>query len=802
MSQQLTAASTRPVVGVHKFGGSSLASAARFHAAASLIGQQQGLPWVVVSAPGDTTDALLAIIDCYQQQGDSDQLAAQLLAQLQQLISATLPVPSAALVLTTVQRWFGQIPVWLAEKQPNEVLAIGELLSATLLAALLTEQGRPAAALDARDFLIFAGSEPDWQRSSALLAQINSNTGAGPAPAGVIYVVTGYIGRNQQGDSVTLGRNGSDYSATLLAALLAADSVSIWTDVKAIYSADPRKCTSAVPYNKVNVRQACQLAALGNPVLHARTLAPLAGGNTRLLVRSAIHPGQGACEVVANAAVQDFLTSLAQVRLVSLPRCPQLSAAALADQLQSPVVVLPQQGTSADESGQRWLISAAAWPQALSLLQQQGSHPLADTCEYYVLVWLKAGAQQQVKPVLADLLHQFEVQHLYENDQLAVWLFKRELTVTELNQVHRHCVATKPCLQLLVAGTGNVGAEFLQMLPQQQQALASDIQLQLAAVFNSRRAWLGDALNPAQWQSELAAANPYSATELLSYIRQLAGPKVLVDITPSQQFARQYPEFIKAGCHIISANKQGVTLPLLEYNAIRTELNRHQLSWRSNTTVGAGIPVQQVMQALQQSGDSITRISGVFSGTLSWLLCKFDGSQPFSGLLAKATELGFTEPDPRDDLSGKDVQRKLLVLARELGLSLELEQISLQPLMPEQLVAGSWTDAWQQRAVLDNMLEQALANANAVGKVLRYSASLTLGSDGPRAEVSLVQVAPEEPLAALAPCDNIFVIESQWYCQNPLVLKGPGAGRQVTAGGIHADVAQLCQQLILTGASH
>ncbi|WP_213996293.1 bifunctional aspartate kinase/homoserine dehydrogenase II [Arsukibacterium sp.] len=798
MSQHLTASLARPAVEVHKFGGSSLASAERYLAVARLLKQQQGQPWVVVSAPGDTTDSLLALIAGFERGDAVAPLLAHLSEQLQQLILAALSIQAATPVIAALSNWLEQVPKWLATGQNNEVLAIGELLSATLLAALLTEQGQKAVAIDARDFLTFNGTNPDWQCSSSLLADLT----AASQPSALIYVVTGYIGRNQHGASITLGRNGSDYSATLLAALLAADKVSIWTDVKAIYSADPRKCASAKPYRKVNVQQARQLAALGNPVLHARTLAPLAGSSTSLEVRSALQPGHQGCEVVANAPAKAFLTSLAPVRLVSLTRSQAVNADTLAEQLQNPVVVLPQHYDGSDDNNERWLIPSSVWPEAATLLQQQGSHPLADTFDYYALVWLKASGKQQVSPVLSQLLQKLEVQNLYENDQLAVWLFKRELTVTELNQVHQHCMATQPTLQVLVAGTGNVGTEFLQMLPEQIETLGAKISVQLAGVFNSRQALLGEELNPAQWQSELAAADSYSEPELLAYIGQLPEPKVLVDITPSLQFARQYPDFIAAGCHIISANKQGVTLPLTEFDAIRAELHRNQLSWRSNTTVGAGIPVQQVVQSLLQSGDKIKRISGVFSGTLSWLLCKFDGSQPFSNLLAEAAALGFTEPDPRDDLSGIDVQRKLLVLARELGLSMELEHISLQPLMPEALAAGSWPEAWQQRELLDRMLANARDEANAAGKLLRYAASLTLTDHGPEAEVKLLHVAADEPLAALAPCDNIFVIESQWYCENPLVLKGPGAGKHVTAGGIHADLAQLCQQLILTGASH
>lgn len=802
MIQQLSAVLTQPVVEVHKFGGSSLADASRFRAVAGLVKQQAGVPWVVVSAPGDTTDALLALIALYQQGDDISRALSQLTAQLQHLVRASLAAQAAIPVQVKLSNWLSKVPHWLATQQINDVLAIGELISATLLAALLSEQGWPAVAIDARDFLKFNDDEPDWQRSTAALANVtNIHSSAAIGQPALIYVVTGYIGRNQRDESITLGRNGSDYSATLLAALLVAQRVSIWTDVTAIYSADPRKCGRAVPYARVNTRQACQLASLGNPVLHARTLAPLAGSPTRLRVRSALQPEYAGCEVAEDAPARGFLTNLSPVRLVTLGSTPHIHAELLARQLQTSVVVLPQQHDMGDESRQRWLIPSSAWPAAALLLQQQGCHPLADTCDYYALVWLKANSQQQVSQALSQLLQQLRVQHLYESDQLAVWLFKQELAVAELNQIHQHCVNTKPRLQVVVAGSGNVGAEFLLMLPQQQHALANDISLQLAGVFNSRQAWLGDQLDPAQWQRELNVADSYTTSEVLAYIRQLPGPKVLVDITPSLQFARQYQDFIAAGCHIISANKQGVTLPLAQFKPILADLAANQLTWRSNTTVGAGIPVQQVIQALLQSGDKIKRISGVFSGTLSWLLCKFDGSQPFSSLLAAATELGFTEPDPRDDLSGTDVQRKLLVLARELGLDLDLEQISLQPLMPAVLAAGSWQQAWQQRESLDRMLDDALAQAKAAGKLLRYAASLTLTDNGPEAEVKLLQVAPDEPLAALAPCDNIFVIESQWYSANPLVLKGPGAGRQVTAGGIHADVAQLCQQLILTGAS-
>lgn len=353
-----------------------------------------------------------------------------------------------------------------------------------------------------------------------------------------------------------------------------------------------------------------------------------------------------------------------------------------------------------------------------------------------------------------------------------------------------------PKLQVIVAGTGNVGSEFLTRFRAQQQRFAGQIALQLAGIVNSRRALLAANLPADSWQLDFQQAGKgYAAAELVAYLQGLAGPKVVVDITPSQSFARQYPAFIQAGCHIISANKQGVTLPDREYQALCQQLRQHKLCWLSNTTVGAGLPIQRIIRELLQSGDQIQRISGVFSGTLSWLLCQYDGSKPFSQFVLEAQQLGYTEPDPRDDLSGKDVQRKLLVLARELGLKLDLADIHLNPLLPVKLAQGEWQDFWLQREQLDKQMLALYQQAKVNQQVLRYVASLSLHAGQVKAEVSLQTVALDAPVATLAPCDNIFVIESNWYQVNPLVLKGPGAGNIVTAGGLHADLVQLVTTL-------
>jgi aspartokinase/homoserine dehydrogenase 2 len=780
-----------PAAQVHKFGGSSLASAQRFAAVADILQQQnrQQALWVVVSAPGDTTDALLAIIAAAENIAVRDTALNALQAQLTAIVQQTLATEATTIVTAQLRQWLASVPdALLAQQQLNDVLAIGERLSALLLSELLKQRGLNAVAVDARDFLRLKQHQPDWTASAALLAE--------QTQPDCIHVVTGYIARDDKGRSITLGRNGSDYSATLLGALVQAAEVTIWTDVKAIYSADPRKVASAIPYRQVSWQQACQLAQLGNPVLHARTLAPLTGTNTVLQVRSSYEPAQGGCCVVQpnhtepGAAQQGFITELNDVTLLTLHQDTAVTAVRLALELQQPVIELSQQGDNLC-----WLLPTACAEQALAWLAELNVHAVWDTQRYYAVAWLKADQAQQA--TAADqLLQQHAVLHRYENARQLIWLLGAPLPAAVLQQLHQQLILPTPVLQLVVAGAGNVGTEFLSMLETQQQRFAAKLKLNLAAVLNSRRAVLADTITVTDWQTALAAGDSWHTEQLTAYLQALPAPKVLVDITPSSDFARLYPAFIAAGCDIISANKQGVTLPGAEYQQVQQALAQHQRQWLSNTTCGAGIPVQRTLQELLSAGDQITEISGIFSGTLSWLLCQYDGSKPFSDFVLDAQQAGLTEPDPRDDLSGKDVQRKLLVLARELGVTLELDDIKLQPLLPEGLEQGSWQDFWAQRDILDTALAAVFAAAKAQGEVLRYVAVLSLEHSKVSASVSLQQVSQNHALAAIAPCDNVFVIRSGWYNANPLVLKGPGAGRVVTAGGLHADLAVLINQLI------
>jgi len=272
---------------------------------------------------------------------------------------------------------------------------------------------------------------------------------------------------------------------------------------------------------------------------------------------------------------------------------------------------------------------------------------------------------------------------------------------------------------------------------------------------------------------------------------------IVVDVTPSEKFSLLYGEFFKQGIHVIGANKWAASSSTKNYQYLLNTAQNNQSLWLGNTTVGAGLPINYAIDDLRNSGDCIEEISGIFSGTLSWLFETYDGSQPFSNLLRDALSQGITEPDPREDLSGRDVQRKLLILARAAGFTLSLEDIRCQNLVPESLQNLTTAEFLNQAEGLDEYFAEQLMKAKANNGCIRYVARFKAKGESVSAEVSLEILPDNDAFASLTPCDNIFQIISAWYQENPLIIRGPGAGRDVTAGGLHSDLVNICQQLTI-----
>ncbi|SFD08192.1 bifunctional aspartate kinase/homoserine dehydrogenase II [Pseudoalteromonas denitrificans] len=781
---------------VHKFGGSSLSSAARYHAVANIIiSHCQAGDSVVVSAAGKTTNTLVKLWLCYQQndsQGTLDVI--KLLKNHQVELISELLIDE--LQETALQKLNDELELiaTLAQQQElveAQLLAHGEVWSARLLAQYLTQLEHKANAFDARDLLLLSGGQLQHEKNQKSCQVLNSEQ---------FNVVTGFIAKNESGETVTLGRNGSDYSATLIARYCNAQSVTIWTDTQGVYSTDPRKVKQAIKYAKVCREQANLLARLGNPVLHAKTLTPLKDTNIKLVVRSSFDSHSACTEIVkkGNAKQKHFLTTLDNHDLVKIEQLIEGEVGELSQLIQHTLHHF-------ELDSETYLLIPAAYTHIV-INHLSGRANLVESNLFGLGIVCPNDIAHQLTQQAAKILQKYNInirfafsQKDMPGNEYGLVLCEQAFDTDLLTILHEELISDSQELAVVVAGLGNVGATFITQLEKQLVRLNYLLPVKLVGLVRSENMlFCSDGIKIHNWLEQWqTSAIAYDNKSLIAALEQLDYEhKVVIDITASEDFSLLYPDFAAQDCHLISANKYAGTAHTTWYNALKEKLYERNLKWRYNTSVGAGLPINFALNDLQYSGDKIERLLGVFSGTLSWLCCEYDGSVPFSELLLKAKDMGYTEPDPREDLSGRDVQRKLLILARELGLTLDLDDISLTPMMPADLAQGDWLSFLEKRDKLDAFMSDKLIQAKKEDLVLRYVAELNLQQDKLVAKVALSAVKKDEPLAGLKAGDNIFVINSLWYQDNALVIQGPGAGQEVTAAGIHSDLYWLTHSLI------
>jgi len=780
---------------VHKFGGSSLATAQCIERVVDIIRQNCQLnDLVVVSANGSTTDNLFSI---YQLALESSAELLTAIDQLQQtqsaLITELLNSSSAARLIEDLTADIEKLTAWLTnhpEKHQADMLAFGELWSARLLSAVLSEQVCPSYSLDARQFLVINNEKDcavDNQQSSQQFQQ--------KLEKGKLAVITGYITKNAKGETCTLGRNGSDYSATIMASLSGALNVTLWTDVDGIYSADPRIVPLARKLHRLPNGVAKELGRLGNPVLHAKTLQPLTNHSTHLHVASSFDPeisgteigkfGQIAKQELSVTSLNDLLLVKSVSLIGSLGEQAITEFSAICSDIQQGFIVITQEQ---QKSVSQWLAShdteVAFTPVSILAIVGHG-------------VVNQGNIQARFKRALKHTQTLHIVNSVSEHSVIAI--LNQSCTGELLNNIHHDMTKDARHIGVVVAGLGNIGQRFLELLPTQLNRVSALENLHLVGLVTSKQALINtDGIDVSQAMSLYQRdAQPYDNVLLMSWLTSHPYDElIVVDITPSEHFSHLYKEFFNEGIHVIGANKWAASSSTPHYNDLIATAAENKSLWLGNTTVGAGLPINFAINDLLNSGDSITEISGIFSGTLSWLFETYDGSVPFSTLLLDALSQGITEPDPREDLSGRDVQRKLLILARMAGFELALEDIDCQNLVPDSLQSLSTEDFLEQAGQLDEFFTNQLQSATDNQACIRYVAKFSIDDqDKITAKVYLAVLPNNDAFASLTPCDNIFQIKSLWYQDNPLIIRGPGAGRDVTAGGLHSDLVSICQQL-------
>lgn len=792
---------------LHKFGGSSLANPECYLRVADILKEYSAEnDLVVVSAAGKTTNRLIEFLEGLDKDGRIAHEALQGLRQFQsELIESLLEGEVQTQLLASLHDEFStlaELTAPLTDAQKAAVLGHGEVWSSRLMAALLSQQNVPAVAQDARAFLrAEAGTQPEVDRARSYplikeaLAQHSHKR----------VIITGFMAQNEAGETVLLGRNGSDYSATVIGALAEVTTVTIWSDVAGVYSADPRLVSDACLLPLLRLDEASELARLAAPVLHSRTLQPVAQSTMDLSLKCSYQPESGSTRierVLASGRGAKIITSLDEVLLIQLSfRHGHDFNKAQSDVLKSlqraqlePLSYEAQ----ADQQKLRLAYTAEIATGALKYLQDLAVEAEIKLKEGYSLVAaVGAGVTKNANHCFGfyQKLKNAPVEFVSETESglSLVAVLRRTDTEALVQLIHSQLFQAQKRVAVALCGKGNIGSSWLNLFATQKTELEKrhGMSFDLVAVVDSQTYWFDEkGIDAAAVADRFDEESIENDGAWLSRLGDLQGydEAVVLDVTASKELAQRYVDIAQQGIHLISANKVAGSADSQYYHQVQDAFAKIGRYWLYNATVGAGLPINHTVRDLRESGDEIVALSGIFSGTLSWLFQQFDGSVPFNELVDLAWQQGLTEPDPRADLDGSDVMRKLVILARESGLDIEPDSVKVESLVPEELRSLSLDEFFDNGALLSEILQERLTKAQRDEQVLRYVARLEKNG---KATVGVEALPREHALANLLPCDNIFAIESKWYKDNPLVIRGPGAGREVTAGAIQSDLNRL-----------
>lgn len=822
-SPSASAAAEGDAVIAHKFGGSSVADASRYrHVATVLCERDDPVQVTVVSAMKGVTDALVALADSAAH-GEDWHAAHAALHERHRSVARELLGVHADLTVAWIDAQFqelagilGAIALLGPSGAPakERVHGMGEVLSARLLADALRGLGQDAIALDAREVLVVGRNElgvaVDWDTSAARLSQWRAEHRQSR------IVVTGFIARDAHGVATTLGRNGSDFSGAIFAALFHATELHIWTDVDGVLSADPRVVPDAVFLPRISYSEACELAYFGAKVVHPQTMAPAIARNLPILIRNSFnpsHPGtridaQGDAHSAALAKGLSLVSGLALLNvegsgMIGVPGTAERVFATLRDAQVS--VVMISQGSS--EHSICCVVRASQAEAGKAALERAFRQELAQgqiqsvNLETGISVLAAVGDGMAGRPgVAARFLATLARAHVNLR-AIAQGASERNISVAiassdetkALRAAHAGFWLSPQTISIGVIGPGKVGAALLDQLVENAPRLLaeSNLDLRLRAIASSRRMWLGE--HPPAWREHWSQAEAIDLDAFTAHVHAAHLPHaIIIDCSANPEVAERYADWLSAGIHVITPNKQAGSGPIERYRKIRAAARAGNARFRYEATVGAGLPVIQTLRDLITTGDELHSIEGIFSGTLAWLFNKFDGSQPFSALVREAHALGYTEPDPRDDLSGTDVARKLVILAREAGRELSLSDVEVESLIPAGLEGGSAEAFLDGLSAYDAAMQQRLEAARARGEVLRYVATLDRAG---RARVALLALPDSHAFAHLKLTDNVVQFTTRRYCDNAMVVQGPGAGPEVTAAGVFSDLLRVAAAL-------
>ncbi|MDW9380071.1 bifunctional aspartate kinase/homoserine dehydrogenase I [Chryseobacterium sp. JV558] len=809
---------------VLKFGGTSVAHSQNILLVEKIIKDEslKNKIVVIVSALHGVTDQLIRAAEYASVQ---DEKYIQMVQNLEEkhisLVKDLFPITEQSSWLSFVKKHFNDIEDLyngiavlgeLTNRIKDKIASYGEFLSSKIVAARLQHEGLDCLWMNSADLIRtdsnFTNAKVDFKcTESNIVDFLNENKNR-------IIVGPGFVAHDEKNNATTLGRGGSDYTASIIAASIYAEELQIWTDVSGMMTADPRLASNAKPISEISYHEAMELSHFGAKVLYPPSIQPVMEKNINLIIKNTFDPDAPGTlishQVKSSGSEKQIAVGISNMNSIALLTLegsgmvgiPGISAKLFQCLSHEKInVILITQGSSehsitiaieekealraedainssfADDINLK-RVYAVKIETGLSIVALVGESMKSRSgvsakmfgCLGNNGINIRAIAQGSSERNISIVISE-------KDSKKAVNVLHEEFFESEIKQIH-----------LYICGTGNVGSKLIQQIYDQNAYLKENflINLRIAGISNSRHMIFSDKGISQEdyfiWNQKGEKASPQEFAENI-ICRNLRN-SVFVDVTASSDIPEIYESLLKRSVNIVACNKIAASSDFKKYKTLKNTARNHNCNFYFETNVGAGLPVIGTINDLIKSGDKIQSIQAVLSGTLNFVFNEYDGSRTFSEVVAQAQQEGYTEPDPRLDLSGTDVARKILILAREAGYPLQFDEIENIGFLPEECMQGSVGDFYEKLTAYEDHFKNLLKNAKNEGKILKYVAEF---EDG-KAKVGLQHIAPASDLFHLYGKDNIVIFKTLRYSEQPLVVKGAGAGADVTASGVFADI--------------
>ncbi len=806
---------------VLKFGGSSVANAENIEKVAKIVESKskKGNITLIVSALGGITDLLL---DCGQLASEGNEKYKEQLLIIEQrhleAVRSLIPISHLSGTLTLVKvlcnelEEIGKGIFLLKEFTPitkDRITSYGELLSSSIITARLMNSGVDAIWKDARELIVTDNNHTNAVVNLKLTNEIiahffNENKHT-------VTVIPGFIGADENGKTTTLGRGGSDYTAAIVAAAIDAESLEIWTDVAGIMTADPRivKAAKALPH--ISYQEAMELSHFGAKVIYPPTIQPVMKKEIPVWIKNTFSPDEYGTLIKSSTGNNESsisgITSINEIALLSLEGNGMIGIPGFSKRLfeslaeQKINVILITQSSSEHSicvgiDQRNALLAKTAIDKMFVYEIETGKvDPLIVENELSIVALVGDNMKNHTgisgKMFSALGRNGINIRAIAQGSSernISAVVFKKDVKKA-VNVLHEDFFeATYKQLHLFLAGVGNVGSKLLAQIEQQQDYLKNHLRLQLkvAGISNSKKMIFNDeGIDLTTWKQSIAAGEATSIDKFIETIESKNLPNtIFADVTANNEIASVYDVLLERSISVVACNKIACSSSYEYYNKLKQLAREFNASFLFETNVGAGLPIIGTLNDLMRSGDKVNKIQAVLSGTLNFVFNNYNGSKTFAEVVKDAQNEGYTEPDPRLDLSGSDVMRKILILARETGELFEFDNISNSSFLPASCMEGSVEDFYIELAKHETHFLKLYNDAKNAGCKLKFVATY----DNGKASTGLQQIPPNHDLFHLYGKDNVVLFYTNRYTDQPLVIKGAGAGAEVTASGVFADI--------------